>query len=89
MNREEILKKVSEERDRQDAKFGANRNQHPAVWSVILSEEVGEFAQEICEADFDSRKLSSNYEKELIQIAAVAVAAIENIKYYQETPSKD
>lgn len=34
---------VIAEMNRQDEKWGADRDLHPFVWQTILSEEVGEF----------------------------------------------
>lgn len=39
---------VIAEMNRQDEKWGADRNQHPFIWQTILSEEVGEFSQQFC-----------------------------------------
>lgn len=63
---------------RQDLKFGKDRESHPLVWKSVLMEEVGEVAREINDADFQEDKLSDNYRKELIQVAAVAMQAILN-----------
>lgn len=84
---DEILKQIKEERQRQDNKWGTERDQHPAVWMTILSEEAGEVAQEICFSNFEIDNLSSNYRTELIQVAAVAVAAIENYDKNKEVDS--
>ncbi|MEF5507155.1 hypothetical protein U9858_12835 [Escherichia coli] len=35
------IESVIAEMNRQDEKWGADRNQHPFVWQTILSEEVG------------------------------------------------
>lgn len=75
---ENILEDIRKERERQDLKFGADRDQHPAVWLTVLTEEVGEVAQEICDSNFNVDNLKDNYRVELIQVAAVAVAAIQN-----------
>lgn len=73
--RKDILEAVNRERDRQDAKFGkCPRNIASEVWLTILMEEVGEVARAIIEKD------SINYEHELIQVAAVAIAAIEDYR---------
>ena len=62
--------------ERQDAKFGKGRDNHPLVWLSILTEEVGEMAKEINESDFQTRNLSENYRKEWVQIVAVGLQAI-------------
>lgn len=72
MNTCKVLGEVWAERQRQDEKWGQqNHNAH--VWQSILTEEVGEVAKEALEHDTDRRRT------ELIQVAAVAVAAIECI----------
>ena len=68
---ERILQAISDERDRQDAKFGPQRRLRQETWLTILVEEVGEVAESILEEDDD------NYPRELVQVAAVAVAALE------------
>jgi NTP pyrophosphatase (non-canonical NTP hydrolase) len=76
-----ILKKILEERSRQDTKFGASpRNMKPEVWLTVLTEELGEVSRAIIEGD------SAGYETELIQVAAVAIAALED--YYLGCPSQ-
>jgi NTP pyrophosphatase (non-canonical NTP hydrolase) len=68
-----ILSEVEQERKRQDLKFGTPpRSRKPPLYLAVLMEEVGEIARSILEGDSD------NYRVELIQVAAVAVAAIED-----------
>lgn len=73
-----ILKDIIAERQRQDDKFGADRNQHNYIWNAILLEEVGEASKECLEIDFD-KKSERELRAELVQVAAVAVAWIENL----------
>ncbi len=61
---------------RQDEKWGADRDQHPFTWQVILSEEVGEFSQAILHDEFGGHK-SGTAREEMVQIAAVALQIIE------------
>lgn len=68
-----INKEIQTERERQDKKWG-KQDHTPHYWMVILMEEVGEAANAICGKAHDYK----NYREELIQIAAVAVAAIES-----------
>lgn len=75
--RQAVLEEVSEERTFQDSKWGL-QNHVPYVWLAILTEEVGEVAQEILRSDFAGKSLSA-YRAELVQVAAVAVAAIQNL----------
>lgn len=84
--RELILKDIINERFKQDKKWGVQRHS-PAVWMTILTEEVGEAAAEamelewIKEGDGDEKfqKFARRWREELIQCAAVCVAAIEEI----------
>lgn len=62
---------VARERDRQDKKWGV-QNHDDAWWYVILGEEFGEVGKAIYEGDPEA------YRAELVQVAAVAVAAIES-----------
>lgn len=85
---EEVISRTKLERVKQDKKWGI-RDQHPSVWLTILTEEYGEVAREICEANFDPTKLSDNYEEELVQVIAVAMAMLENHLYNKENNNKD
>jgi len=68
-----IFEEIKQERIRQDNKFGKQpRNLKPSLWLAVLTEEVGEVARAILEG------YSENYREELIQIAAVCTAAIED-----------
>lgn len=68
-----ILQEVIQERQRQDNKFGPSpRSLHSSVWLAVLLEELGEVARAILEGD------SIGYKKELIQVSASAVAAVED-----------
>lgn len=75
---------VIQERSRQDEKWG-EQNWDPFQYMSILTEEVGEAAQAANDANTWKQKLPykfdlddlSKYRKELVQVAAVAVAAIE------------
>ena len=69
---ENVLQAIQDERDRQDAKWGSQRHLPPETWLTILVEEVGEVAESILEHD------PNNYVLELVQVAAVAVAALES-----------
>lgn len=59
------------ERERQDAKWG-EQNHSRDRWFTILGEEVGE----ACEASLEHADMS--YRAEMVQVAAVALAAIES-----------
>ncbi len=70
--RHDVMGDVWAERDAQDRKWGTDRfsSDTPEHWFTILGEEVGEVANAILEQ-------SENYREELVQVAAVAIAAIE------------
>ena len=68
-----MIKKILTERVRQDARWG-EQNHDDFTWSVILGEEVGEVCQAILADD------TEQVEKELVQVAAVAVAWLECIE---------
>jgi len=65
-----IYNQIKAERSRQDNKWG-EQNHMPFKWLAILGEEVGESNKAALELKL------TQYRKELIQVAAVAVAAIE------------
>ncbi len=69
---EELTKAVVDERHRQDAKWG-EQNHHPYKWLAILHEETGEAAKAVLESAL------GEYRKELVQVAAVSLAAIESL----------
>jgi NTP pyrophosphatase (non-canonical NTP hydrolase) len=83
-----IINEILSERERQTAKFGV-QNHTPAEWLMILGEEVGEVNRAALEYHFQDQfpeiftrpkaQLIREYRKELIQVAAVCVAMIENI----------
>ena len=72
-----VLYEVLYERDNQDEKWG-EQNHNLSVWGDILSEKVGEAAKARNNARFGSGSIS-DIKKELIQVAAVAVAMVECI----------
>lgn len=76
---EGVLSEILEERERQDAKWG-QQNHDPAWWMTILGEEFGEACEAALQAAFSEDgpdRPWSDYREELVQISAVAVAAIE------------
>lgn len=77
----EILFDVLNERQRQNNKFGANRTQHPFLWNTILVEEVGEASKDSLDMYFSDNpdEALKRYRKELIEVAAVAIATIQDL----------
>lgn len=67
-----ISNEVLNERSAQDRKWGI-QNHTREHWGAILMEEVGEAAKADLENDIDG------YRKEMIQVAAVAQAAVESL----------
>jgi len=75
MTQEKIVGEVLGERTFQDEKWG-EQNHSPADWLAILGEEVGEANTGYLEYKFEGKPLRQ-YRDELIQVAAVAIAAVE------------
>ena len=75
-----VYSEVALERVRQESKWG-EQNHHPMVWLSILGEEVGESCEAANEAYHSgpSQGKWENYRKELIQVAAVAIAMVESL----------
>jgi NTP pyrophosphatase (non-canonical NTP hydrolase) len=81
-NIENIFEEIRKERVSQDEKYGHNRNHHPLEWMAILTEEVSEVGRGALEYHFRGapiNKETGNFREELIQVAVVAVAAVESI----------
>lgn len=77
------IKSIFEEIERQDEKFGKDRDMHPIVWGSILMEEVGEVSKEINDTGFQVENLTDNYRAELVQIVAVGIQAIRNFDRFK------
>lgn len=71
-----VIASIVQERQRQDSIFG-QQDHTPFKWLSILSEEFGEVAKAINEWHW-SKESPQAIIDELIQVAAVAVAAIES-----------
>ncbi|MCH1913065.1 MazG-like family protein [Leptospira noguchii] len=79
MSERKHFKEISEERDKQDLKFGP-QNHKPVEWCMILGEEVGEVQKAALESYFRYEGKNhdySEYRNELIQVAAVSISMIE------------
>ena len=88
-----VLAEILAERQRQDAKWG-QQDHDPSTWLMVLAEEVGEANQAVFETlfpRFDKRaaqrgpRTLAEYRQELIQVAAVAVAAIESLDRQEQS----
>lgn len=86
---ESIYNEIIAERKRQYEKWGV-QDHCPADWCMILGEEVGEVNKAALQARFSGAYMNSDNEeyereqlmelrKELIQVAAVAVAFLESL----------
>jgi phosphoglycolate phosphatase-like HAD superfamily hydrolase len=87
--RARALDLVHAERDRQNAKWGFRVGHPLTTWNVILTEEVGEVARAIIGHEFDHHKAPpegwrENLKLELSQVAAVALAALQDILAREE-----
>lgn len=69
---DDILDQIKTERARQDKLWGIQDHSLDR-WLAILVEEVGEFAKDILENRIEHAR------EELLQVAAVAVAALESM----------
>lgn len=79
---DDVLQEVLSERKFQDKKWGVSRDQNPLEWFAILGEEFGEVAKNTVDANWAPGLDVTKTEllalrKELIQVAAVAVAWVE------------
>lgn len=70
-SRRDVYTAINYERDRQDAKWGSQRDLPGHLWMTILTEEVGEAAKEVLERRHNHLRM------ELTQVAAVAVCWLE------------
>lgn len=86
------IRDVLAERRRQDEKWG-QQNHTPVEWIAILTEEVGEAAAEALSIRFGGQmqtRSDDDYRTEMVQTAAVAIAAIESfdrLRALAATPS--
>lgn len=77
----EVFKRILKERARQDRKWGT-QNHSPIEWLSLIGEELGE-AHEVVNKAFEGGKAGLNrlrLEGELLQVAALVVAALESFE---------
>jgi len=72
------LQDVLAERERQDLKWGVQNHEH-LRWLAILGEEVGETNSAVLESN------AMQYRTEMVEVAAVALAAVECFDRRAET----
>ena len=90
----DVLAEIGRERERQTEKWGV-QTLDPPVWLMVLGEEVGEANQAALEhlfpvldkgaAQYGPKTLEA-YRTDLVQVAAVAVAAIESLDRQRAGP---
>ncbi len=76
-----VINAVEDERKRQDDKWG-QQNHNIFKWLTILGEEYGEACKDAFDANqpsADEQFYTPRIRKELIEVAAVAVAIVESI----------
>ncbi len=78
--RRKVFFDVNRERYRQDVLWG-EQNHDPHTWLAVLTEEVGEYSAAVLNEVFEKKTLPPGHtmRDELVQVAAVAVAAIESL----------
>lgn len=91
---ESVYKEISQERDRQDRKWGPEQDHTAVEWMNILGEEFGEAAKEANKLYWDESKEKRKehalrYREETIHVAAVAVAMVENLNRITKQPSSN
>ncbi len=81
-SRIQLVSLIEQERQNQIDKWGVP-NHTPIEWCAILMEECGEVSREALEYHFKKYYKQNGqlqrYEKELIQVAAVALAMLESL----------
>lgn len=77
-----VLAELKRERERQQAKWG-EQNLDPAIWLMIIGEEVGEANNAALEHLLGNKTDLVDYRAELVQVAAVVVNAIESFDRQQ------
>ena len=83
-----VIESILAERFRQDQKWGPRRNLTLAHWHTILSEEVGEVAEAVLDVGHGeiygpterTAALFAALKAELVQVAAVAIATLEDLE---------
>lgn len=79
----DILRQIITERDEQDIEHGAEQIAEPTEWLTYIVEELGEVAR----AYLYNQKY--DYRNEMIQLAAIVMAAIESFDLSQKQENED
>ena len=76
----DVLLDVRSRRQEQDLKWGENQCHDPIEWMGIITEEVGDMAKAAMRLHFNIKNPDAyQYRDELLDVAASAVAAVENM----------
>jgi hypothetical protein len=85
---EKHIHNVKAECQKQDTKWGI-QNHNAVEWIAILTEEVGEAARESVDFHFGNREGAlDRLKEELVQVAAVALQALESINRQEKENGK-
>lgn len=81
IQRDSVFRKVTEERNKQDAKWGYPQNNSPFEWISILGEEFGKLAQATNDAYLGKKPTNdlAKIQKYAVQLASVAIALVEHL----------
>lgn len=71
--------RIEQELERQNEKWGTDRDLNDRTWVTVLLEEVGEVAHAVLEHDLE------NLQDELVQVAAVCVSFLRNTEKYEDS----
>lgn len=83
-DQQHIVDLIIEERASQDDKWGPQRHMW-SQWLAILTEEVGEVAQECLRLEFNHESDLQRLQEELVQVAAVTTHMLEQVAEYRRT----
>lgn len=83
-----VLEELRQERERQQLKWG-EQNLDPAIWLMIIGEEVGEANNAALEHLLGNKPDLADYRAELVQLAAVTVHAIESFDRQRARQEKE
>jgi len=72
-----LFSEILQERIRQELKWGLQEHDS-LMWLAILAEEFGEYAKDVVDLNAADGSVLPNMRVELVQIAAVAVAILED-----------
>ena len=78
LNKDYIIEDVCDEINKQDQKWGSDRDLDYFQWCAILMEEVGEFSQAALHTKFGDKESGRMYQ-ELIQVIAVGMQIANNL----------